>query len=125
MQTCTPLTATFGVLCVSDCEFFVSEILYDENLSENTQEARKVLLNNFRVVHVRWGVSKSARTRVTSTSRQNHLKSGAAALKAGGEMTPECGDQAPISSLKRLDCVIIIIISSVSRGSGMFVGCFL
>lgn len=48
---------------LSDCEFFVSEILYDENLSENAQEARKVLLNNFRVVHVRWGMSKSARAR--------------------------------------------------------------
>ncbi|TNN03320.1 hypothetical protein fugu_000349 [Takifugu bimaculatus] len=38
---------------LDDCEFFVSEILYDENLSENAQETRNVLLNNFRVVHVR------------------------------------------------------------------------
>ncbi|XP_068161803.1 src kinase-associated phosphoprotein 1 [Antennarius striatus] len=38
---------------LDDCELFVSEILQDENLSENAQETRKVLLNNFRVVHVR------------------------------------------------------------------------
>lgn len=46
---------------LSDCEFFVSEILYDENLSENAQETRKVLLNNFRVVHVRSGMSSDTR----------------------------------------------------------------
>ncbi|TNN51623.1 Src kinase-associated phosphoprotein 1 [Liparis tanakae] len=34
-----------------DCELFVSEILQDEALGENAQQARKVLLNNFRVVH--------------------------------------------------------------------------
>lgn len=52
-------TAADDVWCssFSDCEFFVSEILYDENLSENAQETRKVLLNNFRVVHVRLGIS--------------------------------------------------------------------
>lgn len=38
---------------LDDCELFVSEILQDEDLSENAQETRKVLLNNFRVVHVR------------------------------------------------------------------------
>lgn len=79
-----------GVLCLSDCEFFVSEILYDESLSENAQDTRKVLLNNFRVVHARWGVSKSARARARHGKiTSNHLKSGAAALRVGGEMTPE------------------------------------
>ncbi|XP_044036009.1 src kinase-associated phosphoprotein 1 isoform X2 [Siniperca chuatsi] len=38
---------------LDDCELFVSDILQDENLSENAEETRKVLLNNFRVVHVR------------------------------------------------------------------------
>ncbi|XP_056286267.1 src kinase-associated phosphoprotein 1 [Pseudoliparis swirei] len=38
---------------LDDCELFVSEILQDEALGENTQQTRKVLLNNFRVVHVR------------------------------------------------------------------------
>uniref|UniRef100_A0A8P4G692 Src kinase-associated phosphoprotein 1 n=1 Tax=Dicentrarchus labrax TaxID=13489 RepID=A0A8P4G692_DICLA len=38
--------------CV-DCELFVADILQDEDLSENAQETRKVLLNNFRVVHIR------------------------------------------------------------------------
>ncbi|KAM9837527.1 src kinase-associated phosphoprotein 1 [Aulostomus maculatus] len=38
---------------LDDCELFVSEILQDEDLSENTQETRKVLLSNFRVVHAR------------------------------------------------------------------------
>ncbi|XP_061520079.1 src kinase-associated phosphoprotein 1 [Phycodurus eques] len=38
---------------LDDCELFVSEILQDEQLSENAAETRKVLLNNFRVVHVR------------------------------------------------------------------------
>ncbi|KAK9530025.1 hypothetical protein VZT92_011561 [Zoarces viviparus] len=38
---------------LDDCELFVSEILQDEVLGENAQETRKVLLNNFRVVHVR------------------------------------------------------------------------
>ncbi|XP_049616137.1 src kinase-associated phosphoprotein 1 isoform X2 [Syngnathus scovelli] len=38
---------------LDDCELFVSEILEDERLSENASETRKVLLNNFRVVHVR------------------------------------------------------------------------
>lgn len=54
-----PRAAADDVWCssFSDCEFFVSEILYDENLSENAQETRKVLLNNFRVVHVRLGIS--------------------------------------------------------------------
>ncbi|XP_039990550.1 src kinase-associated phosphoprotein 1 isoform X2 [Xiphias gladius] len=39
---------------LDDCELFVSEILQDEDLSENAQETRKVLLNNFRVVHIRY-----------------------------------------------------------------------
>ncbi|XP_070782972.1 src kinase-associated phosphoprotein 1 [Enoplosus armatus] len=38
---------------LDDCELFVSDILKDENLSEDAEETRKVLLNNFRVVHVR------------------------------------------------------------------------
>ncbi|XP_037319606.2 src kinase-associated phosphoprotein 1 [Pungitius pungitius] len=38
---------------LDDCELFVSEILQDEELGESAQETRKVLLNNFRVVHVR------------------------------------------------------------------------
>ncbi|KAM8836753.1 src kinase-associated phosphoprotein 1 isoform 2-T2 [Spinachia spinachia] len=38
---------------LDDCELFVSEILQDEALGEKAQETRKVLLNNFRVVHVR------------------------------------------------------------------------
>ncbi|KAG7506839.1 hypothetical protein JOB18_016916 [Solea senegalensis] len=38
---------------LDDCELFVSEILEDEDLSESAQETRKVLLNNFRVVHIR------------------------------------------------------------------------
>lgn len=37
----------------SDCELFVTEILQDEDLTEGAQETRKVLLNNFKVVHVR------------------------------------------------------------------------
>ncbi|XP_028989050.1 src kinase-associated phosphoprotein 1 isoform X2 [Betta splendens] len=41
-----------GFVCL-DCELFVSELLEDENLSEKVQETRKVLLNNFRVVHSR------------------------------------------------------------------------
>lgn len=40
--------------CVSDCELFVFELLEDENLSESVQETRKVLLNNFRIVHARY-----------------------------------------------------------------------
>ncbi|KAI3365467.1 hypothetical protein L3Q82_010558, partial [Scortum barcoo] len=38
---------------LEDCQLFVTEILQDEDLSESAQEARRVLLNNFRVVHVR------------------------------------------------------------------------
>ncbi|XP_028286699.1 src kinase-associated phosphoprotein 1 isoform X2 [Parambassis ranga] len=38
---------------LDDCEWFVSEILQDEQLSENAEDTRKVLLNNFRVVHAR------------------------------------------------------------------------
>nr|XP_057924430.1 src kinase-associated phosphoprotein 1 isoform X1 [Doryrhamphus excisus]XP_057924431.1 src kinase-associated phosphoprotein 1 isoform X1 [Doryrhamphus excisus]XP_057924432.1 src kinase-associated phosphoprotein 1 isoform X1 [Doryrhamphus excisus] len=38
---------------LDDCELFVSDILQDERLSENAKETRKVLLNNFRVVHAR------------------------------------------------------------------------
>lgn len=38
---------------LDDCELFVSDILQDENLSEESEETRKVLLNNFRVVHTR------------------------------------------------------------------------
>ncbi|XP_061912859.1 src kinase-associated phosphoprotein 1 isoform X1 [Entelurus aequoreus] len=38
---------------LDDCELFVSDILQNEKLSENTEETRQVLLNNFRVVHVR------------------------------------------------------------------------
>uniref|UniRef100_A0A3Q2XEH4 Src kinase associated phosphoprotein 1 n=1 Tax=Hippocampus comes TaxID=109280 RepID=A0A3Q2XEH4_HIPCM len=38
---------------LDDCELFISEILQDEELSENAAETRKILLNNFRVVHVR------------------------------------------------------------------------
>ncbi|XP_034563617.1 src kinase-associated phosphoprotein 1 isoform X2 [Notolabrus celidotus] len=35
---------------ISDCKLFISEHLEDEDLSENAQETRRVLLNNFRVV---------------------------------------------------------------------------
>nr|XP_019962125.1 PREDICTED: src kinase-associated phosphoprotein 1 [Paralichthys olivaceus] len=38
---------------LDDCELFVTEILQDDELSETSRETRKVLLNNFRVVHVR------------------------------------------------------------------------
>ncbi|XP_071319193.1 src kinase-associated phosphoprotein 1 [Trachinotus anak] len=38
---------------LDDCETFVADILQNEDLSEDAQEARKVLLNNFRVVHIR------------------------------------------------------------------------
>ncbi|XP_026207114.1 src kinase-associated phosphoprotein 1 [Anabas testudineus] len=38
---------------LNDCELFVTELLEDENLSESAQESRKVLLNNFRIVHIR------------------------------------------------------------------------
>ncbi|XP_053270254.1 src kinase-associated phosphoprotein 1 [Pleuronectes platessa] len=38
---------------LNDCELFISEILQNEELGETAQEARKVLLNNFTVVHVR------------------------------------------------------------------------
>ncbi|KAG7219817.1 hypothetical protein INR49_005839 [Caranx melampygus] len=38
---------------LDDCEMFVTEILENEALSEDAQESRKVLLNNFRVVHNR------------------------------------------------------------------------
>lgn len=34
----------------ADCEFFIGEILQDEQLSVSAQEARDVLLSNFRVV---------------------------------------------------------------------------
>ncbi|XP_054899227.1 src kinase-associated phosphoprotein 1 isoform X2 [Poeciliopsis prolifica] len=38
---------------LDDCELFVTEILEDEDLSESAAETRKVLLNNFLVVHAR------------------------------------------------------------------------
>ncbi|XP_075891034.1 src kinase-associated phosphoprotein 1 isoform X2 [Nelusetta ayraudi] len=38
---------------LNDCKLFVSEILQDEELTENAQDTRRVLLNNFRVVHAR------------------------------------------------------------------------
>uniref|UniRef100_A0A672H9E3 Src kinase-associated phosphoprotein 1 n=1 Tax=Salarias fasciatus TaxID=181472 RepID=A0A672H9E3_SALFA len=38
---------------LEDCELFVSDILQDENLSEDVEETRQVLLNNFRVVYSR------------------------------------------------------------------------
>ncbi|XP_023262572.1 src kinase-associated phosphoprotein 1 isoform X1 [Seriola lalandi dorsalis] len=38
---------------LDDCEVFISDILQNEDLSELAQESRKVLLNNFRVVHGR------------------------------------------------------------------------
>ncbi|XP_035520674.1 src kinase-associated phosphoprotein 1 [Morone saxatilis] len=38
---------------LDDCELFIADILQDEDLSENSQETRKILLNNFRVVHTR------------------------------------------------------------------------
>ncbi|XP_041829361.1 src kinase-associated phosphoprotein 1 isoform X2 [Melanotaenia boesemani] len=38
---------------LDDCEYFVTEILQDENLSETAVESQQVLLNNFRVVHTR------------------------------------------------------------------------
>lgn len=42
-----------GFLSSSDCELFVLEILDDEDLSESATETRTILLNNFRVVHMR------------------------------------------------------------------------
>ncbi|XP_014839424.1 PREDICTED: src kinase-associated phosphoprotein 1 isoform X1 [Poecilia mexicana] len=38
---------------LDDCELFVTDILEDESLSESAAETRKVLLNNFLVVHTR------------------------------------------------------------------------
>lgn len=40
-------------MLLNDCELFVTEILQDEDLSENARETREILLNNFRVVHNR------------------------------------------------------------------------
>lgn len=42
-----------------DCELFVTEFLQDEELSESAQETRKMLLNNFRVVHLRYDFEQS------------------------------------------------------------------
>uniref|UniRef100_UPI0037E9BDDC src kinase-associated phosphoprotein 1 n=1 Tax=Semicossyphus pulcher TaxID=241346 RepID=UPI0037E9BDDC len=38
---------------LDDCELFVAELLQDEDLTEDAQETRQVLLNNFRVVHMK------------------------------------------------------------------------
>ncbi|XP_019109750.1 src kinase-associated phosphoprotein 1 [Larimichthys crocea] len=38
---------------LDDCLYFVSDVLQDEDLSETAQETRQVILNNFRVVHLR------------------------------------------------------------------------
>lgn len=54
------MTLFFCVLCSflnSDCEYFLSEVLYDESLTENAQESRQILLNNFRIVHSRLGIT--------------------------------------------------------------------
>ncbi|XP_077482816.1 src kinase-associated phosphoprotein 1 isoform X2 [Stigmatopora argus] len=55
LRVCGHLGEESSLICtiVCDCELFVSEILQDEQLSENAAETRKVILNNFRVVHVR------------------------------------------------------------------------
>lgn len=55
------MTMFFCVFCspfISDCEYFLSEVLYDENLTENAQESRKILLNNFRIVYARSGIAE-------------------------------------------------------------------
>lgn len=76
VMQCTNLpTAADGVYRVlrspfcSDCELFVSEILYDENLTENAQETRQILLNNFRIVHTRLEIS---RQRLAHDAGLNH-----------------------------------------------------
>lgn len=46
----------------------------------------------------------------TCASRQNHLKSGASALRVGGEMTPEWGDQAPVSSLYSVIIYMLLLL---------------
>ncbi|XP_040032845.2 src kinase-associated phosphoprotein 1 [Gasterosteus aculeatus] len=38
---------------LDDCELFVSEVLQDEVLGGKAQETRNVLLNNFRIVHIK------------------------------------------------------------------------
>ncbi|XP_028845835.1 src kinase-associated phosphoprotein 1 [Denticeps clupeoides] len=38
---------------LEDCEYFVSSILHSEKLSSHASETRKILLQNFRVVHLR------------------------------------------------------------------------
>uniref|UniRef100_A0A3B4YSF7 Src kinase-associated phosphoprotein 1 n=1 Tax=Seriola lalandi dorsalis TaxID=1841481 RepID=A0A3B4YSF7_SERLL len=45
---------------LDDCEVFISDILQNEDLSELAQESRKVLLNNFRVVHGSSSLGRSA-----------------------------------------------------------------
>lgn len=53
----TMFTVCFVLPSFSDCEYFLSEVLYDENLTENAQESRQILLNNFRIVHARSGMA--------------------------------------------------------------------
>ncbi|KAM9425601.1 src kinase-associated phosphoprotein 1 [Pholidichthys leucotaenia] len=38
---------------LKDCEVFVTEILQQEDLGDDAEEARQVLLNNFRIIHKR------------------------------------------------------------------------
>ncbi|XP_037547183.1 src kinase-associated phosphoprotein 1 [Nematolebias whitei] len=58
-----------------DCEYFVAEILHDENLSESTEETRNVLLNNFEVVKERFPQEFSLRVEedVSDDNRSSSL----------------------------------------------------
>ncbi|KAM9832475.1 src kinase-associated phosphoprotein 1 [Neosynchiropus ocellatus] len=41
-------------LLLNDCEYFIADILQDEQLSESAEDAQKKLLNNFRLVRERF-----------------------------------------------------------------------
>ncbi|XP_072313053.1 src kinase-associated phosphoprotein 1 [Eucyclogobius newberryi] len=62
---------------LEDCHYFIAEILEDETLSQYAGETRKVLLNNFSVVHKRnpqdFPINDSLQEDITNDNRRSSL----------------------------------------------------
>ncbi|XP_013870208.1 src kinase-associated phosphoprotein 1 [Austrofundulus limnaeus] len=79
---------------LSDCEYFVAEILHDENLSESTEETRNVLLNNFEVVKGRFPQEFSLPSRSVEEDGSDDNRSSSLGRSAPSDDASDYQDEA-------------------------------
>uniref|UniRef100_M4AH11 Src kinase-associated phosphoprotein 1 n=1 Tax=Xiphophorus maculatus TaxID=8083 RepID=M4AH11_XIPMA len=80
------------------CELFVTEILEDESLSESAAETRKVLLNNFLVVHTDYRDDEGSDDNRSSSLGRSAPSDDASVSDYQDDGVPELGDIPPVGA---------------------------